>query len=79
MRLDAFWRSWEQLRQDPATGISVWLKDHCDYHMTVLLDSNGPLHGCKPDRDWDRPLTPFPAGDPPARSPTHSARAPQPA
>ncbi|WP_216666160.1 DUF4913 domain-containing protein [Actinomyces faecalis] len=26
-------RSWEHPRQDPATGMSVWLRDHADHHM----------------------------------------------
>ena len=36
-RLEALWRAWEHLRQDPATGLSVWFRDHADHHMTVLL------------------------------------------
>jgi len=40
-RVEALWRSWEFLRQDPATGMSVWLKDHADYHMGVLLSQDG--------------------------------------
>ena len=66
VRFEGLWRSWEKLRQDPATGISVWLKDHLDHHMAVLLDPNGPLHGCKPDRHSPRPLERLPGGEPPA-------------
>lgn len=43
IRLEALWRSWEELRQDPATGMSVWWRDHADHHMNVLLSSDGPF------------------------------------
>ena len=32
-RLEALWRAWEHLRLDPATGMSVWFRDHADHHM----------------------------------------------
>lgn len=41
-RLEAMWRSWEHLRLDPATGTSVWLRDHADYHLGVLMSPTGP-------------------------------------
>ncbi|NMM17173.1 MAG: DUF4913 domain-containing protein [Cellulomonas sp.] len=41
-RLEALWRAWEHVRLDPATGSSVWLRDHADPHMAVLLSSDGP-------------------------------------
>lgn len=43
IRLEALWRSWEELRLDPATGMSVWWRDHADHHMNVLLSENGPF------------------------------------
>ncbi|WEG08314.1 DUF4913 domain-containing protein [Microbacterium horticulturae] len=43
IRLEALWRSWEHLRQDAATGISVWWRDHADHHMAVLMDPDGPF------------------------------------
>ena len=43
MRLEALWRSWEFLRLDPATGMSVWWRDHADHHMTKLMASDGPF------------------------------------
>lgn len=65
-RLEALWRAWEHLRLDPALGMSVWLRDHLDHHMAVLLDADGPFKGCKPDRHAERiaplPLIPPPAG-----------------
>ena len=42
-RLEALWRAWEHLRQDPALGMSTWWRDHADHHMTVLLDPEGPF------------------------------------
>lgn len=42
-RLEALWRAWEHLRLDPATGPSVWWRDHADPHMRVLMDSAGPF------------------------------------
>lgn len=43
IRLEALWRAWEFLRLDPATGMSVWFRDHADPHMTVLMDPDGPF------------------------------------
>jgi hypothetical protein len=60
VRLDALWRSWEYLRLDPATGMSVWLRDHADPHMAVLLSADGPFRGCKPQEHARRPLAPLP-------------------
>lgn len=42
-RLDALWRTWEHFRNDGATGMSVWWRDHADHHMGVLLSSAGPF------------------------------------
>ncbi|WP_407792049.1 DUF4913 domain-containing protein (plasmid) [Streptomyces sp. L7] len=43
IRLEALWRSWEFLRRDPSTGMSVWWRDHADTHMAVLMDPQGPF------------------------------------
>lgn len=61
VRLDALWRAWEYLRLDPATGMSVWLRDHADPHMAVLLSADGPFRGCKPEEHSQRPLRPLPS------------------
>jgi uncharacterized protein DUF4913 len=53
-RLEALWRSWEYLRLDPNLGISVWMRDHLDHHMAILLDADGPFKGCKPDQHAQR-------------------------
>lgn len=63
-RLEALWRSWEHLRQDPHTGISVWLRDHADHHMAVLLSAEGPFKGCKPDKHTER-VPKLPTAEPP--------------
>lgn len=67
VRLEAIWRAFENLRQDPALGGSTWLKDHADYHMAVLFDPNGPFKGCSISRGHDAarnrvlPVKPAPA------------------
>ncbi|PCC27060.1 hypothetical protein CIK76_18880 [Glutamicibacter sp. BW80] len=43
IRIDALWRSWETLRNDPSMGMSVWFRDHADHHMAVLMDEKGPF------------------------------------
>ena len=43
IRLEALWRAWEHLRQDPALGMSVWWRDHADHHMPALMDPDGPF------------------------------------
>jgi len=63
-RLEALWRSWEHLRLDPATGTSVWFRDHADHHMAVLLNADGPFKGCKPEGHGER-LKPLPLIAPP--------------
>ena len=65
-RLEALWRAWEHLRLDPATGMSVWFRDHADPHMGVLLDSEGPFKRCSPSKGHkpldELLLEPAPAG-----------------
>ncbi len=65
LRLEALWRAWELLRLDPATGMSVWLRDHADHHMAVLLDPDGPFKGCTPDKGHSPRLDALPVEDPP--------------
>lgn len=43
IRLEALWRSWEHLRLDPALGMSIWLRDHADYHLGILFSEDGPF------------------------------------
>ena len=63
-RMDALWRAFEQLRQDPGTGMSVFWRDHADHHMSVLLDADGPFKGCE-EQHSDRPLEPIHQEPPP--------------
>jgi hypothetical protein len=62
-RLEGLWRSWEHLRQDPATGASTWWRDHADHHMTILLSPDGPFARSKDTCD---PGEPLPYTEPPA-------------
>ena len=64
-RMDALWRAFEQLRQDPGTGMSVFWRDHVDHHLTVLLDADGPFKGCE-DGHSEHPLGPLVDQQPPA-------------
>jgi hypothetical protein len=49
LRLDALWKSWEFMRRKPGTGMAVWMRDYCDYHMGVLMREQGPFKGCTID------------------------------
>ncbi len=51
-RLESLWRAWEHLRQDAATGLSVWFRDHADHHMT------DPARRRRPVQRLRRPATP---------------------
>lgn len=64
-RLEALWRSWEHLRLDPATGVSVWFRDHADAQMAVLLSPEGPFKYCTTDKGHSDRLKPLPLDDPP--------------
>ncbi|MGV9924740.1 DUF4913 domain-containing protein [Nocardia rhamnosiphila] len=64
-RLDAMWRAWEHLRQDGATGMSVWFLDHADQHMAVLLDPKGPFKYCSVRNGHKDMLVPLPLTAPP--------------
>ena len=63
-RMDALWRAFEQLRQDPGTGMSVFWRDHADHHMSVLLDADGPFKGCEEGHS-EHPLGPLVQHEPP--------------
>lgn len=62
MRLEALWRSWEFLRLDPATGMSVWWRDHADHHMAKLMAGDGPF---SQSHNISRLGEPLPYTDPP--------------
>lgn len=69
IRIEALWRSWEYLRQDPSTGMSVWWRDHADHHMSMLMDPQGPFAAADATASENQcskgqplPYTPPPAG-----------------
>jgi hypothetical protein len=62
MRLEAMWRSWEHLRLDPALGVSAWLREHADYHLSLLMAKDGPF---KTSQDTARHTEPLPYQPPP--------------
>jgi hypothetical protein len=55
-RLEALWRAWEALRQEPALGMSVWWRDHADHHMGILLSPDGPFRGSDAQNAKGQPL-----------------------
>lgn len=63
LRLDALWHAWEHLRLDPTTGMSVWLRDHLDHHLPILMSEAGPFGRSKDHNDHGEPL---PYAAPPA-------------
>jgi len=42
-RLESLWRSWEHLRLEGTTGMSVWWLQHADPQMRALMDPDGPF------------------------------------
>lgn len=65
IRLEALWRAWEHLRQEPTTGMSVWWRDHADHHMAVLMDSDGPFAGVEGTENACKRGEPLPYVAPP--------------
>jgi hypothetical protein len=56
-RLDSLWRAWENLRFDPALGMSAWWIHHADPMMRALLDpATGPFAQCVDGHHGDEPL-----------------------
>jgi hypothetical protein len=67
LRLRALWLAWEHLRWEAALGMAVWTRDHLDPQMAVLLDADGPFHGCHPEKGHNAGrLEPLPVVAPPA-------------
>ena len=59
MRLEALWRAFEHLRRDPALGMSVWLRDHADHHLPILMSNFGPFRRSEDKVDDGAPLPYF--------------------
>ncbi|QIS40057.1 DUF4913 domain-containing protein [Clavibacter capsici] len=70
-RLDALWLAWEALRLEGATGMSVWWRDHADYHLAVLMGPTGPFARSSATTEAGEPLpcAPLPVGSLPGSSP----------
>jgi len=41
------------MRLEPGTGIAVWLREHLDHQLTVLLGRSGPFAQCSEDEHID--------------------------
>lgn len=62
MRIDALWTAWEQLRSDPAMGMSTWFLNHADPNMAALLSTEGTFKSCTDQ--VHKPQTPLRMADP---------------
>jgi hypothetical protein len=56
--LDALWRTWEAAALDPVHGIAVWLRDHLDPGLAVLLGPAGPFADCNSGQHKKPPVLP---------------------
>ncbi len=65
IRLEALWRAWEHLRLDPATGMSVWWRDHADHHMAALMNPDGPFAAATDGPNTNRQGEALPYTSPP--------------
>jgi hypothetical protein len=45
-RLEALWKAFETLRQDPGTGAAVWWRDYADPTMNALCSNEGAFKQC---------------------------------
>lgn len=60
VRLEALWRAWEHLRRYGAPGLSVWMLDHADPNLRVLLDPRGPFGACSVSGGHSDEIAPLP-------------------
>ncbi|WP_435080240.1 DUF4913 domain-containing protein [Clavibacter michiganensis] len=63
-RLEALWLAWEALRFEGATGMSVWWRDHADYHLAVLMGPTGPFARTSATTEAGEPLPCAPRPEP---------------
>jgi hypothetical protein len=64
---ESLWQPTIVWASGPATGISIWFRDHADHHMPILLDSDGPFKRCSVEKGHsERQLKPLALVDPPA-------------
>lgn len=67
LRLEATWDAFEALRLEPGTGVSVWTRDHLDYHMRVLTTrETSPFYRCDITKQRHHTPEAWPAVDAPA-------------
>ncbi|MGC1207873.1 MAG: DUF4913 domain-containing protein [Ornithinimicrobium sp.] len=67
LRLEATWDAFEALRLEPGTGVSVWTRDHLDYHMRVLTSrETSPFYRCDIEKGRHVTPEPWPTKQPPA-------------
>jgi hypothetical protein len=52
-RLTALWHSWEVLRLQPGTGMAIWLRDHLDHQLPILLGRGGPFAACSEEEHFE--------------------------
>jgi hypothetical protein len=55
-RLDALHLAWNALAPQGGIALSVWWREHVDYHLTVLLSPDGPFASCSPSKHTPSPL-----------------------
>jgi len=62
-RLEALWKAFETLRQDPGTGAAVWWRDYADPTLNALCSSEGAFKQCSDTQHKvyaDLPVEPAP-------------------
>ncbi len=53
--VEALWKSWEVLRQDPDMGMAVWMRDYAYPLMSRLFDETGTFCACNTDAEGHNP------------------------
>ena len=53
VRLSALWYSWETMRLQGATGISLWFRDHLDHQLPILMGPRGPFYQCSETQHFE--------------------------
>jgi len=57
-RLDALWKAFEHLRQDPTLGPAIWWRDYTDPTMLALTASDGTFAECGVEQHQTPPSLP---------------------
>ena len=69
-RFEALHGAWTELAPEPGAALSIWVRDHLDPCLQVLLDPNGPFADCahterRGGPSVHRPLPTLPTTTPP--------------